>query len=198
MNRANYPLARFLSLLIALVSLNNEGAWASAPEAQTEVVLTTRWAPREGRSLVVKARTLVGDERGSAELLIFDGNKQLFSTIAFDEPYSAFCTSGPTPRLVTVWLSGNGAYHVRVFALRADKIVQVLDAGSKLFPEFAYPAAIPAEASQQITIPKGEWRVDRGTSQASLVPSGADIYSWNGKEYVLRKDVPWAKRFGTP
>ena len=191
-NGFRFAIAVVIALLVSQV------ARTSASELDQSISLLARWSPQEDRSFVVKVMTLSGNAGGSAQLTVVDGAKQIFSTLAQDEPYSAFCTSGPNPRLVTVWTSGSGAYHVRVFALRGDKVVQVLEAGSKLLPEFVYPTPVPADVSQRIVIPKGEWRVDRNTSVAALVPSSADVYTWSGSEYRVTKDVPWSNRFATP
>jgi hypothetical protein len=93
-----------------------------------------------------------------------------------------------------VWVSGSGAYYVRIFAYSKGKVAQVLEAGSKLMPEFVYPTLSFGNYSQRIIFANGSWLVDEKSGQTSFHPSSADVYTWNGESYEARKNVAWKER----
>jgi len=84
-------------------------------------------------------------------------------------------------RLITTWESGS-AGRTGVFALGPNDVRLVLWLGLKWPPEFAFR---DGEDTVVAPIP---------TFPAPNIPTEAQIYRWTGKDYVLARTVPWARR----
>lgn len=149
-------------------------------------------------------------ERDLSRLVIFRGNDLVLSFSPEQFPLSMFSISEANSNLVTVWLSGNGSYRLWVFSYSERKVNQVLQAGSKLMPEFVYPPASPGSLlvtkqelahlpagywNQRIVISHLRWVLDPKSGARTFEPVTASVYVWDGKAYRVRKDVPWKDRF---
>jgi RHS repeat-associated protein len=120
-------------------------------------------------------------------------SEQIFSKIPILAPLALYPTTAVNGRLVSIWISASGAYRVLILAYEHGAVVPVLDAGSKVPPEFAYGSAIAPDAAEHVILSQGEWSSDR-RSATFLRPTTADVYVWDGKSYEEHKGVPWAER----
>jgi hypothetical protein len=176
-------------------------AWATAPStipdviAASHLILLSTWSATDDVSLTctVTHTTAHSGDAGN-QLRIFNGDKEMFSFAPGLAPLSMFSTQAVGSRLVTVWVSGSGAYRVYIFAYRAGKVIQVLDVGSKAMPEFVYGALSRMDNSQRVIVSKGDWLTDDSAGVAYLQPTTADVYIWNGTSYDAKPNVPWAER----
>lgn len=133
-----------------------------------------------------------------AELACYEGSSgeltKIYSMSPGDYPISIFSTSDVDPKLITIWVSGS-AYILRIFYYEDGKITQVLEVGSKMMPEFVYPSAAIGKGQQRIVVSTMDWVSDLKTGQAVLQPVLADVYQWSGTKFVVKKGIPWKKRF---
>jgi len=127
-------------------------------------------------------------------LQVFDeAGKQLLFYDQGCRPLELFKTA--EGNLATLWESDFGYQQLHVFAFSGGKVKRVLIAGSKVRPEFVYGPKLSNGSSQRIIFPNAYFAPD-GKKEGSprLNADYADIYTWNGKSYSERKDVPWADR----
>lgn len=144
-----------------------------------------------------------------SSLVIYDGAKRLLSFSPSQFPVSIFPTSEISGNLATVWVTADGTYLLWVFAFTGGTVKQVLKAGSQLMPEFVYPAVSPGSLlvsgeeaahlgggywSQRIIVSNVEWGANPTSGVRSYEPRTADVYTWDGKAYQIREDVPWSDR----
>jgi hypothetical protein len=114
---------------------------------------------------------------------------------------------GESGNLATIWEAGDGTYILCMFADIDGKVKKVLEASSKLMPEFVYaptpPGSLLVDAkhpvpggywSYRIIIANTDWVHDAKTGEASYLPLTADIFTWDGKLYRAREQVKWADR----
>jgi hypothetical protein len=85
-------------------------------------------------------------------------------------------------RLFTVWTTGS-AHRLRVFLISDKSIREVLSAGWKRDPEFVH---LTKDSELEIIVPGGEI--------ANQEPKFAEIYQWNGSDYILVEKLPWTSR----
>jgi len=79
------------------------------------------------------------------------------------------------------------------YAYARGHVKKVLEAGSKMMPEFVYSKA---DASvQDIIVSNLDWVKRDSQSDSVFIPVSADIYEWANDSYRLKKTVPWAERF---
>ena len=164
-------------------------------EQDKATLMSSVWMPDEKTTLVCKISQ--SQSMSFAELTIIDFDhktgRSKFSTAPGDSPLSLFVTSDLHPKLVTVWTTGS-AYVIRVYAYNNGEIVEVLSAGSRMMPEFVYATTIPLKNDQQIVISNSEWRQNKKSGTVELKAVSADIYEWNGRTYLVRKNIPWGHR----
>jgi len=176
-------------------------SWADRPIPlldalrNNNVVLSHTWQATEDVALIC-AVTLPSHDAGPSDskLVVYEGNRSVLSFTPRASPLSIFSTSELKPRLVTVWVSGSGAYLLFVYAYVAGKVTKVLEAGSKMFPEFVYPATSAGDYNQRIIVSSVDWVVDPASGESRQQPVTADIYVWDGKTYQVRRGVPWKDR----
>jgi hypothetical protein len=128
-------------------------------------------------------------------LRIYKDGKKIFSLSPYEAPISVFSSDELNSKLVTVWLSGNGSYLIKVFSFSEGKVKQVLDAVSGMMPEFAYGRTDLAEVHQRIIVSNMDWVKDSKSGESVKLPMSADIYEWDGSSYQAQKAVAWNDRF---
>ena len=187
----NPPMSTFIRLSIVVCAVTGlltagDCVWARANDATHWLV--QMWNPQDEVTLACVVDRGAGD---TGELRIRKAAQEIFRFSPDLTPLSIFPTDAANSRLVTIWVSGSGAYRVFIFSYRSGKVIQVLDADSKAMPEFVYGASAN---TQRVIISNGEWTVDDRTGVARLRPTSADVYEWDGTSYSVTKGVPWTKR----
>ena len=107
--------------------------------------------------------------------------QKLYEYATVDRFQTAYVTID-RDRLFTVWTTGS-AHRLQIFVVRDKSIKEVLSAGWKRDPEFVH---LTKDNELEILIPSGEI--------ADQEPKLAEIYQWNGKDYILVDKLPWADR----
>lgn len=154
-------------------------------------------------------------DSNTGELKIFNKGNQVFSFNPDLYPESVFILDDGN--LATLWSHGNGTRHFYVFGESKGKFRVLIDAVSKLDPEYVYQqkghffgsAELDKNGRMQVRGgPFFEHRIiisDLGwvllkkpylDLNRDLQPITADIFTWNEKigAYEVRKKVPWLKR----
>lgn len=103
---------------------------------------------------------------------------KIFSFKTPDVPVSIGQTKDVGGRLVTVWVSGS-SYHIYVYSIFSNKIIQVLNTGSRAFPEIIYN-----DQGDEVIIVTGR-----------IHEKESEIYHWQNNKYNLGKKVPYPERF---
>ena len=93
-----------------------------------------------------------------------------------------------TDRLFTYWVTGS-AKAVIIFAVHGQQIAKVFSWGGKLSPEFI---GLGNDGETYLVVTDG--RIMEADGKTTY-PKTASIYAWDGRRYVLRKEVPWEHRF---
>lgn len=93
----------------------------------------------------------------------------------FDAPVSIFRLYDGASQIITLWASGS-AYHLRIYNVQPDRIVKVLDAGTKSAPQFIYDT----DGKPSVVLQNDDAAVAPGT-----VPVHGVIWTWNGARYQL-------------
>jgi hypothetical protein len=165
-------------------------------ESQHPVVILHTWHPNTEETLNC-AVILPSRKAGPSEsvLKVFNSEKEIFSFLPHSEPLSLFSTSEMEPQLASIWVSGGGVYTLYVFALLHGNVVKVLEASSKMMPEFVYASKEVGDYRQRIIVSKLDWSVDPKSGKSVQLPITADIYSWDGSSYRKKGPVPWTERF---
>jgi hypothetical protein len=160
-------------------------------------LLAHTWNVAEDKNIYCTVQLPRANALPSDSKLILSANGKTLFTYSPDlDPLSMFTMSEIKPRLMTLWLSGSGAYRLVVFAYTGGKVTQVLDVGSKFLPEFAYSNnQNGSDDEQRIIIANTSWEIDASTGKSVLKPTSADVYRWDGKTYQVKEDVPWLERF---
>ncbi len=91
-------------------------------------------------------------------------------------------------RLVTTWGTGT-AEALIIFARRNRQIVKVFSWAGKVTPEFI---GLANDGEPYLVVTDGRFFEVAGKR---TYPETALIYAWEGSRYVLKKKVPWQKRF---
>jgi hypothetical protein len=195
------PNATLLSCVFLLLGPN---VTASLDDGQTttlasvfnreKVLAVTPWRVTGGRMFCVisqRDRSTGPDSPLSTKVMTVyseEGTKltQIFAFETPDTVMNMYPLDDYNGRLFVTWVGGS-AYHFRVFAYLDGKVQQVLDVGSRGFPEFQ----IDEKGNESILITderleNGVWTPVHGTTE---------IYRWNRKRYDKLGAVPWAKRF---
>jgi hypothetical protein len=92
-------------------------------------------------------------------------------------------------KIVTLWISGNGTYLVRVFGYSANKVSLLLDIPSFSFPEIIFFTDIDKKVEPSIVVSK---RISSKTGSETL--TSAEVFSWSGNAYKSNGLVEWNKR----
>lgn len=184
---------------------------------QDQLYMEHRWTPEqlpEGSSpldvRIVEKRSVNGGS--SFVLRIYRNNLAVLEKEATTSspgyalyPKSVFTLQDGN--LATLWETGIGGHFVlKVFSYDKERVREVLQATSRIAPEFVYPAEGKLMNTsrgdsdiikQNITVANCEWTMPAGQKERQLLPLSADIYKWDSvsKQYKVRKDVPWKKRF---
>ncbi|KDA52838.1 hypothetical protein EG19_10175 [Thermoanaerobaculum aquaticum] len=185
------------TLFLAIVSLfchqrsiNGNPAFAEVPgqansQAAGEIAVLTRWDVGKERVFCV---VLDNERRNPAEppervLIIYverhGGREELFRYATMDVPLAAFPTAESNGNLVTVWVGGS-ALRVVVFHYANGKVQQVLEAGSRSFPELV----LPAEGGEPAIITSdGSYRFDPLTRTTRWEWTRSIVFRWDGARY---------------
>jgi hypothetical protein len=116
-------------------------------------------------------------------------DSEVFSFETLDYPVSMFQTSDMGGRLFTIWTSGS-SYHFYAFAYIAEKVVKVLEKGSKTFPEFLIDSA----GEDLLIISDVKWIAEGKSSGQKRATGKSVIYKWTGNSYEITNEVGWEKR----
>ncbi len=179
---------------------------------ENRLVLFHNWSPDATSSVTLACAVILPpghSERDLSTLVVYSGNDKVFSFSPQAFPLSVFSSSETASNLITVWVSADGSYHLWVFSYSGGQIDQLLNAGSKLMPEFVYPQESPGSLivgrkepshvhpgswSQRIIISNLKWILDPKSGTRTYEPVTADVYVWDGEAYRVRKGVPWRDR----
>lgn len=148
-------------------------------------------------------------------LTIFKEGKPIFRFEPHIYPDSMFVLQDGN--LATQWFHGNGTKHIYVFANSNGSVRRVLDASSKLPPEYVFLSK-GRLAGEGVEGQDGKWRIKGGPflkqsiltskvdwvaragdsgNHSELRPISATRFTWNTKSerYEAIENVPWEKRF---
>jgi hypothetical protein len=106
-----------------------------------------------------------------------------------DYPIALIPLSDESNVLLAIYQSGS-AYHIYAFSYIGNKIEQVLETGSRCFPELVYNS----KGCYNIIVTDHEWGINKETKGKDLLPKYATIYKWNGTRYLISKKVNWSQR----
>ena len=193
--------------LAMLLSFSSTG-WAFQLE-EDEGVLTLIpkgrvWkAPQSMGQAEILALAFIDDDRNCLAVLVEEPGKpeelpervlsfyfrkqgRLVETYRFTTPNS-FETMYPTregKRLITTWATGSG-HRTGIFAIVNGAVQVVFWIGWNHPPQFV---DIDGDGEEEIihAVP---------VFPSSKTPEVAEIYKWDGREYKLLRNVPWARRF---
>jgi hypothetical protein len=184
-------------ILAAVLFSNVVLAGQPMPQAADPRVptLVSLWQPAANVAFVcsgflpgeVSAPTLVITEKAPHP------GRRLFTSDADDTLVAAFTTSELSSNLITTWVTGSSV-RVRVFHYDGRSITQVLEASSKIMPEFVYSTDPSFKMRDTIVVTQEDWVKPSDKKDSVLIPVSADVYTWDGARYQ-RKNVPWASRF---
>jgi hypothetical protein len=204
----------FSALLLLAILLGNGAIAATLPPelvdaaSQGRLLSLQSWNPdntTEG-SLTAAIVQPAKPEQIRSALVVYQATRRIFSFSSEQSPLWMFTTS-ELGNLATVWEAGDGTYILCVFAYQDGKVKKVLEGSSKLMPEFVY-APTPQGSllvdskrqvpggywSRRIIIANMDWVHDAKTGASEYLPLTADIFTWDGKRYVVRENVKWTDR----
>ncbi len=123
------------------------------------------------------------------DLVFCKKNKSLFSYKGDATFIGMYPLADVSQKIVTLWVSGNGTYFIRIFGYLDKKVSVLLDVPSFSLPELIYLSSIEKKADPSIIISK---RVSAQTGPEVLF--FAEIFSWSGNAYKSNGLVEWDKR----
>ena len=123
------------------------------------------------------------------ELVFCQRNKVFFSYKGNATFIGMYPLADVSQKMVTLWISANGSYFVRIFGYLDKKIKLLLDRPSFALPELIYFSSLEKEGEPSIIISK---RINAKTEPARLM--FAEIFSWAGNAYKSDGLVEWDKR----
>lgn len=191
--RLNLGLLGTMFVLAASLASADTSARVAQTLADGGVLLVHTWETADDTSLM--AVILAESEKprtGAFRFAIYRGKSAIISTSSFLTPLSMFSTSELDPKLVVIWISGDGTYRVEIYLYSHHEVIKVLDCESKMMPEFVYSSDY--RKGQLLIVSHLDWRVEPQTGRRVFVPVTADIYGWNGKGYEIRRTIPWDQR----
>jgi hypothetical protein len=171
-------------------SISRNSVFAAVPSQATsegagEFVVLTRWDVGKERLFCAVWENSRRDPAAPPEraLVIYVGRhgarEELFRYAAMDVPLAAFPTAESNGNLVTVWVGGS-ALHVVVFHYANGSVQQVLEAGSRSFPELV----LPAEGGEPAIITSdGSYRFDPLTRTTRWEWTRSSVFQWDGARY---------------
>jgi hypothetical protein len=183
-------------LLIFFIVVNSNYTYAdqktahflTSPDANNIRLLHTWYV---GETMSTELKALVRENK--------DGGYRLeIYRIGNGQPKKLYDHEGSLPgsisqlddKLVVLWGSAVG-FILNVFEYKDGKIKMVIDDGSYLPPEFVY---IGKDLKSAFLIAKLEW-VKNANGDSEKIPTKANVYIFSNKEIIIKKDVPWGKRY---
>ena len=127
------------------------------------------------------------------DLVFCKKNKSLFSYKGDATFIGMYPLADVSQKIVTLWVSGNGTYFIRIFGYLDNKVSVLLDVPSFSIPELIYLFSIEKKTDPSIIVSK---HVSAQTRSEGLF--FAEIFRWDGNAYKSNGLVEWDKRLNLP